>query len=162
MSTKTDFTDSEWGTLRRAPMVAGMGITFADPGGPIEVLKETSAVLKFVTAESAASEDLVGEVARDVRELAQQRKNPLGDFKARGAMAAKDILDELARAAAIVTEKGTPQEAEDFRAWLLECAKRAAEAAKEGGFMGFNAVRVSEGEERMLAELASTLGVAPT
>ena len=59
MSTKTDFTDSEWETLRRAPMVAGMGITFADPGGPIEVLKETSAVLKFVTAESAASEDLV-------------------------------------------------------------------------------------------------------
>ena len=42
MSSKADFTDSEWETLRRAPMVAGMGITFADPGGPIEVLKETS------------------------------------------------------------------------------------------------------------------------
>ena len=73
----------------------------------------------------------------------------------------KEILDELARAAAIVSEKGTPEEAEAFRAWLLECAQRAAEAAKEGGFMGFNAVLVSEGEERMLAELASTLGVEP-
>jgi hypothetical protein len=160
MSTKADFTDSEWETLRRAPMAAGMAITFADPGGPIEVVKETSAVLKLVTAESAAREDLVGEIARHVRELAQQRKSPLGDFKPRGATAAKDILDELARAAAIVTEKGTPEEAEAFRAWLLECAKRAAEAAKEGGFMGFNAVRVSEGEERMLGELASTLGAA--
>ena len=161
MSSKADFTDSEWETLRRAPMVAGMGITFADPGGPIEVLKETSAILKFVTAESADREDLVGEIARDVRALAQQRKNPIGDFRPRGSMAGKEILDELARAAAIVSEKGTPEEAEAFRAWLLECAQRAAEAAKEGGFMGFNAVRVSEGEERMLAELASTLGVEP-
>ena len=162
MSSKADFTDSEWETLRRAPLVAGMGITFADPGGPIEVLKETSSVLKYVTAESAAREDLVGEIARDVRALAEQRKNPLRDFKPRGSMAGKEILDELGRAAAIVTEKGTPEEAEAFRAWLLESAKHAAEAAKEGGFMGFNAVRVSEGEERMLAELAKTLGVDPT
>jgi hypothetical protein len=159
MSSKADFTDSEWETLRRAPMVGGMAITFADPGGPIEVLKETSAVLKFVTAESAAREDLVGEIARDVRALAQQRKNPLADFKPRGSLAGKEILDELGRAVAIVTEKGSPEEAAAFRAWLLECAKRAADAAKEGGFMGFNAVRVSEGEERMLTELASTLGV---
>jgi hypothetical protein len=161
MITKADFTDSEWETLRRAPMVAGMAITLADPGGPIEVVKETSAVLRYVTQESAAREDVVGEVARDVRELAQQRKNPLRDFKPRGPMAGKEILDELARANAIVTEKATPEEADAFRTWLQECAQRAADAAKEGGFMGFNAVRVSKGEERMLAQLASTLGADP-
>jgi hypothetical protein len=159
MTSRADFTDSEWETLRRSPMVAAMGISFADPGGPIELLKETSAVLKFVTAESAARDDLVGEIARDVRALAQRRKNPLGDFKPRGAMAAKEILDELSRATAIVDEKGAPEEGQAVRAWLLECAQRAAAAAKEGGFLGFNAVRVSEGEERMLSELASTLGV---
>ena len=157
MSTKTDFTDSEWETLRRAPMVAGMGITFADPGGPIEVVKETSAVLRFVTAESAERDDLVGEIARDVRELARQRKNPLRDFKPRGATAGKEILDEIARANAIVTEKGTPEEAEAFREWIVECARRAAEAAKEGGFMGFKAERVSEGEKEMLEKLAEVL-----
>jgi len=159
MTTRAEFTDSEWQTLVRAPMVAGMAITLADPGGPIEVLKETSAVLKYVTAESAERDGLVGEVARAVRELAQQRKNPIGDFKPRGSLAAKEILDELARAGSIVAEKGTPEEAEAFRNWLLECAQRAADAAKEGGFMGFNAVRVSEGEQKMLDELATTLGV---
>ena len=128
---------------------------------PPDVKPTSGSVLRFVTSESAAREDLVGEIARDVRALAQQRKNPLRDFKPRGSLAGKEILDELSRAAEIVTEKGTPEEAEAFRAWLLECAKHAAEAAKEGGFMGFNAVRVSEGEERMLAELAKTLGVAP-
>jgi hypothetical protein len=158
MTSRADFTDSEWEVLVRAPMVAGMAITFADPGGPIEVLKETSAVLRLVTTESAARDDLVGEVAKGLRELAQQRKSPLKDFKPRGSMAGKEILDELSRAVAIVDQKATPEEARAVREWLLECAKRAAEAAKEGGFLGFNAVRVSEGEQRMLDELGATLG----
>ena len=159
MATKSDFTEEEWATLVRAPMVAGMAITFADPGGPIEVVKETSAVLKFATGSSSEQrDDLVGEVARDVRMLAEQRKNPVGDFKPRGALAGKEILDELSRANEIVTAKATPDEAEAFRAWIMECAQRAAEAAKEGGFMGFRAEQVSQGEKDMLAQLRSALG----
>jgi hypothetical protein len=160
MTARADFTDSEWEVLVRAPMVAGMAITLADPGGPIEVVKETSAVLKLVTTESAARDDVAGEVARGLRELAQQRQSPLKDFKPRGSLAGKEILDELSRAVAIVDAKATPEEAKAFREWLQECAQRAAEAAKEGGFMGFNAVRVSEGEQRMLDELRATLAAS--
>jgi hypothetical protein len=163
MTTKADFTEDEWATVVRSPIVAGMAITFADPGGPIEVVKETSAVLKFVTGSSSEErDDLVGAAAREVRELAQQRKNPVGDFKPRGALAGKEILDELSRANEIVSAKATPEEAEAFRAWIMECAQRAADAAKEGGFMGFHAERVSQGEKDMLAQLASALGVAGT
>ena len=160
MTTKTDFTEDEWATLVRSPTVAGAALTIADPGGPIEVVKETSAVLKFVTGSSSEQrDDLAGEIARDVRALAEQHKNPLGDFKPRGALAAKEIVDELARANGIVTAKATAEEAEAFRAWIMECAQRAAEAAKEGGFMGFHAERVSQGEQDMLAQLGSALGV---
>jgi hypothetical protein len=160
MTTKADFTEDEWTTLVRAPTVAGLAITFADPGGPIEVLKETAAVLKFVTGSDEGRDDLVGEIARSVRELAEQRKNPVGDFRPRGALAGKEILDELSRANEIVGAKATPEEADAFRAWILECAQRAADAAKEGGFLGFHAERVSQGEKDMLAQLASTLGVS--
>ena len=161
MTTKADFTEDEWATLVRSPMVAGAAITLADPGGPIEVVKETSAVLKFVTgSESEERDDLVGEVVREVRGLAQQRTNPLGDFKPRGALAAKQIIDELSRANEIVTVKATPEEAEAFRSWIMECAQRAADAAKEGGFMGFHAERVSQGEKDMLAQLRSALGLS--
>jgi hypothetical protein len=147
--------------LVRAPMVAGMAITFADPGGPIEVVKETSAVLKFATGSSSEQrDDLVGEVAREMRGLVEQRKNPAGDFKPRGAMAGKEILDELSRANEIVAAKATPDEAEAFRAWIMECAQRAADAAKEGGFMGFRAEQVSQGEKDMLAQLRSALSAA--
>ena len=158
MTTKADFTEEEWATLVRAPMVAGAAISLADPGGPIEVLKETSAVVKVVTSSAGEDHpDLVGEVAREVRALAEQRHNPLGDFKPRGALAGKEILDELGRANEIVSAKATPEEAEAFRAFILECAQRAAEAAKEGGFMGFRAELVSQGEKNMLEQLQSVL-----
>jgi len=157
MTTKADFTEDEWATLVRSPLVAGMAISFADPGGPIEVLKETSAVIKVVTAASEDRDDLSGEVAREVRALAQDRKNPVRDFKPRGALAGKEILDELGRANEIVAAKATAEEAEAYRAFILDCAQRAAEAAKEGGFMGFRAELVSQGEEDMLEQLRSVL-----
>jgi hypothetical protein len=161
MTTKSDFTEDEWTTLVRAPLVAGMAITLADPGGPIEVLKESTAVLKFATGtQSEQRDDLVGEVAQEMRALVEQRKNPASGFKPRGAMAGKEILDELSRANAIVSAKASPEEAEAFSEWILECARRAADAAKEGGFMGFRAERVSQGEKDMLEQLRGTLGVA--
>ena len=161
MTTKADFSEDEWATLVRSPMVAGAAITLADPGGPIEVVKETSAVLKFATSSSSEQrDDLVGELAREVRGLAEQRKNPLGDFKPRGALAGKEIVDETARANEIVSAKASPEEADAFRAWIMECAQRAADAAKEGGFMGFHAERVSQGEKDMLAQLRSALSMS--
>ena len=160
MTTKADFTEDEWATVVRSPVVAGMAITLADPGGPIEVVKETSAVLKFVTGEGEQRDDLVGEVAREIRSLAQERTNPVGDFKPRGALAGQQVVDEISRAGEIVSAKATPEEAEAFRAWILECAQRAADAAKEGGFMGFHAERVSQGETDMLARLGSALGAS--
>jgi hypothetical protein len=161
MTTKADFTEDEWATLVRSPMVAGMAITLADPGGPIEVVKETAAVLKFATSSSSEQrDDLVGELAREVRGLADQRKNPVGDFKPRGAMAGKEIVDEISRAGELVSAKASPEEAEAFRAWIMECGQGAADAAKEGGFMGFHAERVSQGEKDMLAQLRSALGMS--
>jgi hypothetical protein len=49
MTSKQDFTDEEWARLRRAPLVAGVAISLADPGGPIELAKETVATLRSAT-----------------------------------------------------------------------------------------------------------------
>ena len=159
MATKADFTEDEWTRLKRGPFIAGMAISLADPGGPIEAIKETAATLKTVTgaADAGARGELVAALASEVSEEARQRKNPLAGFKPKGALAGQEILDELRAVNAIVTEKATPEEAEAYRAWLLAAAKEAADAAKEGGFLGFRAERVSEGEQRMLDQLASVL-----
>jgi hypothetical protein len=75
MTSKVDFTDEEWARLKRAPFVAGMAISLADPGGPIEAVKETAATLKTVrTAEGGGRGELVGELAREVVADAGQRR----------------------------------------------------------------------------------------
>jgi hypothetical protein len=159
MTTKADFTETEWVRLERAPFVAGMAISLADPGGPIEALKETSAAFKTVTgaAESGSSSELVDAVTRQVAADVKERKNPLSGFRPKGATAGIEILDELREVNRIVTEKASAEDAEAFRALLLQAAKAAADAAKEGGFMGFKAERVSEGEQRMLDQLGEVL-----
>jgi hypothetical protein len=159
MTSKADFTDEEWTRLKRAPFVAGMSISLADPGGPIEAFKETSATLKTVlgAAGGGGHGELVDAIARDAADDARQHHNPLAGFKPKGATAGVEILDELGEVNRIVSEKATPEEAEGVREWLLAAAQAAADAAKEGGFMGYHSVRVSEGEQQMLDRLREVL-----
>jgi broad specificity phosphatase PhoE len=160
MTSKTEFTDEEWTRLKRAPFVAGMAISLADPGGPIEAVKETSATLKEVLNEARGGGrgELVEAIARDVEADARARKSPLAGFRpSKGTTAGVEILDELRQVNRLVAEKATADEAAAVRAWLLAAAQAAANAAKEGGFMGFHAERVSEGEQRMLDMLGEAL-----
>jgi hypothetical protein len=161
MTTKADFTDVEWARLERGPFVAGMAISLADPGGPIEAVKESMATIKTVVeaAQTGGRGELVDAVAKDVADRARQRQNPLRDFKPKGAQAREAILGELRGANELVRQKATPEEAAAYREWLMTAARRAADAAKEGGFMGFRAERVSEGEQRMLDQLEEVLSV---
>jgi hypothetical protein len=158
MTTKSDYTEAEWATLLRAPIVAGMAISIADPGGPIETTHEVMATLRAVTAPGSDAE-LVRSVSEEIAATAKEHDNPVGDFKPKGTMAAQQVLDEVRAANEILTAKAAPDEAAAFRDWLLAVAQAAADAAKEGGFMGFHAERVSAGEKEMLARLASTLGI---
>jgi hypothetical protein len=159
MTSKADFTDEEWARLKRAPIVAGMGISLADPGGPIEALKETAAVLKTVLAGAEGGRgELVDALTTDIAEDARQHHNPAAGFKPKAGTAGVEILDELRAVNGIVTEKASPEDAAAFRELLLTAAQNAANAAKEGGFMGWHAVRVSEGEQKMLDSLRDALG----
>ena len=60
----------------------------------------------------------------------------------------------------LVTAKATPEEVEAFRRWLLAAAQAAADAGKEGGFLGFGGEQVSAGEQRMLDQVRAVLGMA--
>jgi hypothetical protein len=156
MTSKQDFTDEEWTRIRRAPLVAGVAISLADPGGPIEMAKETMATVRSATL-PPSQEELLAAVALDIQAMTQQKQNPLGEFKPRGG---QQVLEELKAVNELVTAKATPDEAEAFRRWLVAAAQAAADAGKEGGFLGFGAERVSAGEQRMLEQVRAALGVA--
>jgi hypothetical protein len=159
MTGKDAFTAEEWIRVRRAPTVAGMAISLADPGGPIELSKETMATLRGVGA-PPTQEELLLAVSQEIMAMGQRRENPMGDFKVQDpSQAGAEVLAELRAAQGIVNAKATPDEASAFSRWLVEVAQDAADAAKEGGFMGFGAEQVSAGEQRMLDQLRSTLGI---
>ena len=150
MTTKNDFTEEEWHRILRAPMVAGLVITLADPGGPIEAAKETMATLKSAT-NPPSREQLLTEVALEIQALAQERKSPIKGYKpTRDRDPGEQVLEEIGAVQEIVRSKASPEEATAFGSWLLASAQAAADAAKEGGFMGFGAEQVSQREQAVL------------
>jgi hypothetical protein len=146
--------------LGRAPMVAGMAISLADPGGPIEAIKESSAAFKTLleAAREGGYGDLVHSIAQDVAAKAQRRENPMGGFKPDRRDAIDEILDELRAVNALLRSKATPEEAAEFAEWLRTASQRAALAAREGGFLGFGGEQVSEREQQMLDRLGEIFG----
>ena len=117
MTTKADFTEEEWARLGRAPLVAGMAISLADPGGPIEAIKESSAAMQD-RARGRADRQL-----RRVRPGRRRETSPRRPSTARARWAAsspraenagEEILDELRAVNALLVEKTTPEEPSSF------------------------------------------------
>ena len=63
------------------------------------------------------------------------------------------MLDNAGKAVALVKEKRGEKEANEYQTWCINVAKQVAEAASEGGFMGFGGEQVSDGEKALMAEL---------
>jgi hypothetical protein len=162
VTTKNDFSEEEWTRIVRAPFVAGLAIALADPGGPVEVAKESMAMIKAATNPSSR-EQLVSEVALDIQADVQQKRNPLKGYRPTSpgtAPTGDQVLVELRAVYEIVAARATPDETAAFGQWLVDSAQAAADAAKEGGFLGFGAEQVSEGERHMLDQVRAA--VAPS
>lgn len=165
MAAKTDFTPDEWKLLLQSPLVAGIAISAADPSGLIGMMKESMASARaLISAASDPQADaLVKAVAADF-ETSDGRGVAQAGVKAAVAGATKpaDIvakaIDSLKQAAALLDAKGGA-DSQPFKAWLAGVAKSVAEAAPEGGFLGFGGTQVSEAEKATVAQVAAALGV---
>ena len=165
MATKTDFTPEEWKLLLQSPLVAGIALSAADPSGLIGMLKESMASARALLAARTDpnADALVKALASDY-ENSDGRTQAQQGFRAAIAGASKpaDIvakaIDSLKAIAALLDAKGGA-DAVPFKTWLAGVAKAVAEAAPEGGFLGFGGVQVSDAEKATLAEVATALGV---
>jgi hypothetical protein len=160
MTSRADFTDEEWARLGRAPIVAGMAISLADPGGPFEAVKESSAALQTLleAARDGGYDEFVQALSHDVAEKARRRENPMAGFAPDRSRALDDVLEELRAVNQLLVQKADPEDIEDYREWIKAAAQRTALAAKEGGFLGIGGERVSEREQQMLDTLGEIFG----
>jgi len=165
MATKADFSPEEWSRVLASPMVASTAITAADPSGLWGLLKEGMAGgWELLDAKQEPNANpLVKAVAEDfaegnARTLARDHLQSI--FKGAQATDLKQRAVGELSLLPVLLDARAPQDAAAFKAWLREIAQKAAEAAKEGGFMGFGGVAVSDAEKATLAEISAALGTA--
>jgi hypothetical protein len=160
MTTKADFTAEEWQPLLQAPAAVGLYIMTADKNFVIGCKKEAMAISDgILKKEKESNSELLAS-------LLAEFKNKETAARARIDFDRKDIEDIqqttasiLKQAADILNLKATPEESTEIRQWLYDLGVKAANAAKEGGFLGFGGVRVSDAEKAALRKIAWILGL---
>ncbi len=162
MATKTTFTPEEWQLLMESVMSSGMAVTAADPSGLWGLLKEGIASASALSDANASpqSSELIKAIVADFQTsdgrsrvqdgLRKKLKGAQpGDIKVRS-------IETLQQASRLLAAKA-PQEAASVTTWLETIGQRVADAAPEGGVLGFGGVQVSEAEKATLSEISKAL-----
>jgi len=162
MATKADFTTEEWNNLLASVMMAGMAVTLADPSGLIGMTKEglASGSALLAAKNDPNSNALIKSVVSDFEtsEGRSAARTAIKD-KLAGKQATEmkgTILASLSQTAGLLEAKA-PDDAAGFRGWLHSISERVANAASEGGFLGFGGVKVSDAEKATLDEISKSL-----
>jgi hypothetical protein len=163
VTSKADFTRDEWNKLLESVMMAGIAVTAADPSGLWGLMKEGMTTgWALVEAKSSSAEGLVKALATGFGE--EEGRSAARD-EVRAKLSGSKLPEVKAKAiatlreAAAVVDAKAPQDAAAFKAWLQRIAQKTAEAANEGGFLGFGGVPVSDAEKATLAEVSAALGI---
>ena len=161
MATKGDFTTDEWNQIRRAPFMAGLAVVAASPSGPFGLIKEMFAVGKMVAEvkTQGASNDLVKALVSELETGAREQSAP-AELQGKTPDQVKSFaIESLGQIAALIEKKAKPDEVQGFNQWVVAVAQKVAEAAKEGGFLGFGGTQVSDQEAATIKELSTALGI---
>jgi hypothetical protein len=151
MTGKAEFNAEEWQTVVEGPVLAGLRVVAASRGGTIRESLAVSKVYAAARQKQDDSELLDALVASPPAVDAHQVRERGGDI----ATVSSDRLREALR---LLGEKATPEEVEEYKAFVVEVARTAAEAHKEGGFIGIGGKPISEEEQAALDEIQTALG----
>ncbi len=151
MAGKADFTDEEWELLLEAAPGAGMMVVMSDRGG---TFRETFSMAKAYTElrKEPGKSQLIDEIVSAKPDLDHTRHTSKEELD-------EAVLQRLTEAIALLEEKATPEDVEEYKAFAWSIAEHVANARKEG-FLGFSGERVSDEEEAALEQIKSTLGLA--
>lgn len=160
MSVKEKFTPEEWKDLLKAPMQAGYAVAGSAPSKQDDFIKEMAAVADgIIEGERRAQKDsLLGAVVAEIianagdEQRGQTEKLSLDEVRSRA-------LATCSAAAAAVEAKASPEEAYEYKRWVLLVAEKVAAAAKEGGLFGFGGEQVSGGEIATINEIGEAIKI---
>ena len=147
MTTKADFTPQEWDLVLEGPPSAGMIVITAQRGG---TLRETVSMAKaYVEArQHIGQSELLDEIVAAKPAIDHTRYGSLEELK-------EHCLAHLRDAVALLEDKATPQELDEYKHFILNLADKVADAHREGHG---GEESVSEAERAAIATIAQALG----
>ena len=145
MTTKADFSPTEWETVLEGPPTAGLMVITASRGG---MLRETVAMSKaYVEARAQHGESqLLDEIVAEKPRMEHGKFHSPEELRGQG-------LDQL-RGAATVLARATAEERDDYRRFVLAVASKVAEAHREGG------QGISPAEQQAIQDITTALETA--
>ena len=165
-----NYSDDEWAIVLATPQMVGMAMTGAGSSGIIGSTKEmfASAQSMINAKKEYSSNALIQALIPDttdakkaLEDAKKQRTVVMDRLKSKNVKSMEQltetILDDCQAAIAVLEQKESPEVVADYKKWVLEIAEKVANAAKEGGFLGFGGERFSEKEQILFEKLKTTL-----
>jgi hypothetical protein len=144
MTTKSDFTEDEWGTLASGPPSAGLLVITASRGG---TFRETFSLAKaYAEARSDHGQsELLDALAAEKPAFPKAQRQSPEELR-------QHSLERVRDAVAIVEQKATAEELDAYRRFVVGLAERVAKAHEEHG------EAVSPAEQSAIDEIRQALG----
>jgi len=144
MTEQTDFSPDEWELVTEAPPGAGLLVALSSRGGSFRESFSMAKAYVETRQEHGASELLDAIVST----------KPKLDRSHRGSYAEVEEyrLQRLRDAVALLEQKATPDEVDDYRKFVVRLAQRVAEAHSEHG------QQISDAEAAAIERIRTTVG----
>jgi len=171
MNIQDNYSAEDWERISLLPAIVGAATAHAGTNGLLGMIKETMSSVQTMLGGvnqypdnqliKAVSPDMTDRQAAKQTAMAQ-REAFKTKMKNAGIKKREDLirlaLDETMVAMKTLPAGASQQEIAEFKEWIQSIAQKVAEAAKEGGFLGFGGTAVSEGEQQFLNDLKLALG----
>jgi hypothetical protein len=143
MTGMSDFTETEWKQVLLGPPSAGMIIVTAAKGG---TFRETFAMSKAYTEarKQHGASQLLDEIVAAKPETDHTHYKSNEELREAG-------LGHLRDAIALLEQKATPEEVDDYRGFVMALSERVAAAHREDG------VEISPEEQQALGEIQASM-----
>jgi hypothetical protein len=170
MTQQANYTPNEWQVLNNAPLYAAGAVAASASSGFVGTVKEGAAIVNGMmrAANKHPNNQLIREIAPSGIDTSQMDSwahtvQNLVKGESESTRVKTEGLNLCRQAAQILQMKAPPQEAEDYKHWILEIGEEVANAANEGGnFFNVGGTRLSQQESQMLRDIASALGTQPS
>jgi hypothetical protein len=163
MAGRANFSDEEWNLLRAIPVLVAGGVSAADPSGLIGTVHEAFSGVKSMMEsyqKTSQQEIIAALMAEKSMPTMPDRASLFGEGNKEQQLAnfKSAVFGKVQEALTLLGQKASPEEVAAYKQMVSTVAERTANAAKEGGFLGFGGERVSAAEHAFLDQLKGVLG----